>query len=260
MPWDSSDIFGPAGSINSTARDMANWLKLQLNEGAIDGKQIISKESMREMHTPAMVDTPGFAEMPPIDDHCGLSYGLGWGIYQYKGHEVLEKGGARTGVRSIVVLVPDKKFGIAVMANQNLTVLPEAIRAYCMDKMVAPSDYDMQKSIAASDQAIQKMFNAPPPAKPTTAPTLPLTGYTGDYANDLYGTIKIYLDNGQLRWLAGPHKVTGTITHLGHDTFALAWPPGRISLPDDVTFTLGADGVPTQLTTESFGILKRLKN
>ncbi len=257
VPWDSSDTFGPAGSITSTANDMARWMQLQLNQGKIDGKQIISPESMTMMHTPAMVDEPSFAEMPPIDKNVGLSYGLGWGIYHYKGHTILEKGGARTGMRSVVVLVPDKKLGIAVMANQNLTVLPEAIRAYLIDKMVAKADTDMQAEISDANQQLIKMFGGQAPAKETSKATLPLTAYAGDYENDLYGTVRILVDGPGLRWQAGPAKVTGTVRHIGFDTFELAWPPGRISLPENVTFTLDENGVPTQLATESFGLLKR---
>ncbi|MBX9666923.1 MAG: serine hydrolase [Candidatus Obscuribacterales bacterium] len=257
VPWDSSDTFGPAGCINSTAKDMGRWMQMQLNGGKINDRQIISKESIRAMHTPAMVDEPTFSELPPVDDHSGLSYGLGWGIYHYKGHEILEKGGARTGVRTVVMLVPDKKIGVCVMANQNLTVLPEAIRAFILDKMVAPSDTDLQAAISKSNDDIQKMFQQNSAAKPTSAPTLPLKGYTGEYKNELYGTVQIFEDSSRLKWKAGPNQMTGPLTHVGYDTFMLAWPEGRISLPEEVTFTLGPDGKPTQLATESFGLLKR---
>lgn len=258
VPWDSSDTFGPAGCLNSTAKDMARWMQMQLNKGRIDGHQVISPESVEEMHTPAMVDEPSFSEMPPIDKNSGLSYGLGWGIYHYKGHVVLEKGGARAGMRSVCMLVPDKKLGVTVLSNQSLNVLPEAIRAYLLDKMVAPSGTDLQAGISAANDQIQKMFSAPPPAKSTSKPTLPLKAYAGDYANDLWGTVQIICEGDKLRWQAGPAKVSGTLTHMGYDTFELAWPPGRISLPEDVTFTLSADGKPTQLATESFGVLKRV--
>lgn len=258
VPWDSSDTFGPAGCLNSTANDMARWLQMQVNDGVIDGRQILSKETVRQMHTPAMVDEPTFSEMPPIDAHSGLSYGLGWGIYHYKGHEVLEKGGARSGMRSVAVLVPDKKIGVAVLANQNLTVLPEAVRAYVLDKMVAPADTDLQGQIFESSKTLAKMFTAPALPKPTSKPTLPLKSYEGEYENQMYGKIKVIVDGQNLRWEAGPAKISGPLTHVGYDTFSLAWPPGRISLPEDATFTLGADGVPTQLETESFGLLKRV--
>ncbi len=253
--WDGSDTFGPAGCLNSTAKDMAQWMRMQLNEGKIDGRQIISAESIKEMHTPAMVDEPSFAEMAPIDEHSGLSFSPGWAVYHYKGHEIIEKGGARAGMRSVVVLCPDKKFGVAVMANQNLTVLPEAIRAYLLDKMVAPAGRDLQAEISAANQMVIRTFTQKPLAKPTSPTSLPLSSYTDEYENKLYGAIKISVDGEQLRWQAGPAKVSGSLSPVGYNTFLLAWPPGRISLPEEVTFTVGPDGRPTQLATESFGLL-----
>ncbi|MBS1998923.1 MAG: DUF3471 domain-containing protein, partial [Cyanobacteria bacterium SZAS LIN-2] len=218
---------------------------------------IISAEGIKEMHTPAMVDEPSFAEMPPIDDNCGLSFGLGWGVYYYKGHTILEKGGARAGMRSVVVLVPDKKIGVVVLSNQNLNVLPEAIRAYVLDKMVAPAGVDLQGQISEVNQKIIKMFTPQPAPKETNPPTVALANYCGEYENQLYGRLKIYVDGKDLRWQAGPAKISGSLTHIGYDNFQLAWPPGRISLPEDVYFTLGPDGIPTQLQTETFGLLKR---
>ena len=258
--WDSSDTFGPAGCLNSTANDLAHWMQMQLNGGKVNGGQVISAESIKTMHTPAMVDKPSFAEMAPIDDNCGLSFGLGWGVYYYKGHTILEKGGARTGMRSVVVLIPDKKIGVAVLANQNLTVLPEAIRAFILDKMVAPAGTDLQAAISQTNQSIIKMFTAEPAKAPTSPPSVPLNNYAGTYENQLYGQVKIYQEAGKLRWQAGPAKVDGPLTHVGYDTFMLAWPPGRISLPEEVTFTLGPDGHPTELATESLGLLKKVAN
>ncbi len=259
VPWDSSDIFGPAGCITSTAKDMGRWMQMQLNDGKIDDSQVISKAGVRAMHTPAMVDEPTFSELPPIDEHSGLSYGLGWAMYHYKGHEIIEKGGARTGMRTVVMLVPEKKIGVCVMANQNLTVLPEAIRAYILDKMVAPADTDLQAAVSKANDNLQKMFQQISSTKQASAPTLPLTSYAGQYQNQMYGTVQVFEESSRLKWKAGPNKMTGPLTHVGYDTFMLAWPEGRISLPEEVTFTLGADGKPTQLATESFGLLKRIE-
>jgi CubicO group peptidase (beta-lactamase class C family) len=158
VKWDNSDILGPAGEITSTANDLAHFAQMQLNDGRFNGKQIVSAESIHQMHKPAMVEEPSFAEMAPIDADSGFSYGLGWGVYHYKGHKILEKSGARMGMRSTVVLIPDKKLGFVVLCNQNLTVLPEAVRAYLMESMVERSGEDLQAKIRAANESIQKMF------------------------------------------------------------------------------------------------------
>lgn len=261
VPWDDHDPMAPAGAITSTSRDMANWVRMWLDNGRFDGEQLLSPETVEEMLTPSMVETPTFAEMAPIDRDSGFSYGLGWGIYYYKGHKIIEKGGARTGMRSIVVLVPDKKIGIVVLANQNLTVVPEAIRAYLLEEMVAPSGRDLQKEISeANDHVVKTFTRREAPATPSAPTSVPVSNYAGKYGNDLYGVVEILVDDqNRLWWQAGPAKVKGPLAPLGHDVFLLSWPGERISLPEEATFVLSSEGKPVTLITESFGELKRME-
>ena len=39
IPWRNIDNVGPAGSINSSVNDMANWVIMLLNEGIFNGKE-----------------------------------------------------------------------------------------------------------------------------------------------------------------------------------------------------------------------------
>jgi CubicO group peptidase (beta-lactamase class C family) len=73
-PPESLAAMGPAGSISSTARDMTAWLRLLLGKGALDGKRIVSEASLGEVLRPHM-------RMNEL-----TSYGLGWGLYQWKGN------------------------------------------------------------------------------------------------------------------------------------------------------------------------------
>ena len=53
IPWRNIDNIGPAGSINSSAADMAQWVRLQLNEGARP------KEKDRLLSSGAVSNGPG---------------------------------------------------------------------------------------------------------------------------------------------------------------------------------------------------------
>ena len=56
----------PAGAINSSARDMAQWVRLMLNNGKYNGKQIISEKGFEELvRTQMKIAGP-------------VCYGLGW--------------------------------------------------------------------------------------------------------------------------------------------------------------------------------------
>ena len=52
VAWRNLDNVGPAGSINSSFAEMAEWLRLQLAEGVYGGQRLLSEESIRQMRTP----------------------------------------------------------------------------------------------------------------------------------------------------------------------------------------------------------------
>lgn len=261
VEWENHDAMGPAGSITSTAADLAPWMLVHLDEGRLNGKPIFSPETVQEMHTPAMIETPGFAEAPPIRANNGFSYGLGWNIYYYQGQKIVEKGGARAGMRSVVTLIPEKRVGVAVLANRNLTFLPEAIRAWVLDHYLQAPESDIQQEIRDMGLAVDKAFSMQPieATKDLPAPRLPLRQYCGNYENDLYGRLSIVATENGLRWVTGPAKLGGTVQPVGYDNFLLHFPEGNISLPEPVGFTINEDGVPDRLLTESFGTFHRVE-
>ena len=53
-PHSNMDNIGPAGSIISNARDMAQWLRFQLGDGVYNGKRLVSSAALRETHTPLL--------------------------------------------------------------------------------------------------------------------------------------------------------------------------------------------------------------
>jgi CubicO group peptidase (beta-lactamase class C family) len=258
VPYNKQGVLAPAGAMTSTASDMAHYMVMLLDQGKYLGRQILSPETVTQMFTPAMVDTPGFAELPPISAESGFNYGLAWGIYHWKNHRILEKGGALDGMRSVTVLVPELKLGITVLANMNLTVLPEAVRAYVLERYLGDADYDIQAVIKERSKKIVKMLSFDPETvvKNPHPPSLDLRGYTGTYENDVYGEFTIVLKEGSLGVLAGPAQYTGTLSHVNYDTFHLNWPI-VINLPDETTFVIDSEGKVTQFITESIGTFKK---
>lgn len=260
VEWENHDAMGPAGSITSTAADLAPWMLVHLEAGRLGEQPIFQPETIEEMHTPAMVETPGFAEAPPIRADNGFSYGLGWNVYYYQGRKIVEKGGARAGMRSVVTLIPEKRVGVAVLANRNLTLLPEAIRAWVLDHYLEAPQSEIQQEIREMGLAVEKMLTMQPSDTPKDIPPpqLPLKQYCGDYENDLYGRMSIVEAEGGLQWVTGPAKLEGLIEPAGYDNFLLHFPAGNIMLPEPVRFGVDDQGVSVELRTESFGTFKRV--
>lgn len=105
LPQRAIPAAAPAGAINSSARDMAQWLRLMLANGAYNGKRIVSEKGYDELVRKQM-NIAG-----PVD------YGLGWFLRDWKGHKVVEHGGNIDGFNSQVALMPDQKLGFVLLTN-----------------------------------------------------------------------------------------------------------------------------------------------
>jgi len=192
---------------------------------------------VQALFEPVIAEEPGFAEFPPIDAHSGFDYSPGWGVYHYNGLKVLEKGGALDGVRTLLLVVPQKRFAVEILANRNLTALPEAVRAALLQQAFGrPGEPDLQPEIQAKARQLETLVLAvePRPADPKP-PSRPLSDYTGTYINDLFDTWTVAERDGALEVLAGPARYRASLGSWNGDTFHLLW-PGVLSSPIELPF------------------------
>ncbi|MBS1493554.1 MAG: serine hydrolase [Bacteroidetes bacterium] len=207
---------GPAGCINSNAKDMANWVIMHLNYGKFNGKKIVDEEMVITAHSPQIV-TPG----TPSKELFYGSYGLGWGINQYRDHLRLEHGGNIDGFSANVCLMPTDSLGIVILTNMDNTVLPSVVRNSIIDRMLEldPIDWNgrllgMQKN----DEGTQKPEEQKDPNQvENTTPSHPLVDYVGSFENEAYGTMKIELKNDNL--LIDYHTFKIPLAHYHYDYF-----------------------------------------
>ncbi|GGO41393.1 serine hydrolase [Deinococcus humi] len=252
--------FGPAGAMSSSANDMATWIRMLLAGGSLGGKQVLRPETVKELFQPTMVSEITFSESPPINENTGFDYTLGWASYAYNGRKVIEKGGALAGVRSVVTLVPSEHLGVVVLANLNLTLLPEVIRAWVLESYLGPAGRDLGAEFRQQRAALAQLLaavNAPPttPAPFTRSPD----AYVGVYENELYGRLAVVREGSGLAVKAGPACYQGNLQHEGHDAFALGWPRPN-SLPGTAIFAFDANGKVVSLLTEDDGVFMRVES
>jgi CubicO group peptidase (beta-lactamase class C family) len=103
----------PAGAIASTTKDMARWLRMLAGGGVLDGVRFISEATLGELTSPHS----------KINDT--LSYALGWAVYEWNGHKVVEHNGGSEGLSAIVSFMPDRHSGFVVLANSSPTELTQ---------------------------------------------------------------------------------------------------------------------------------------
>lgn len=107
-PYRDIDEVAPAGSINSSANDMAKWLRFILNGGTSpDGKRLVSEKGFGEWLKPQMkMNATGTA-----------NYALGWMVMKWNGLTVVQHGGNIDGFNALVAMIPEKKIGFVMLTN-----------------------------------------------------------------------------------------------------------------------------------------------
>jgi len=242
--WRNLDNVGPAGSINASARDLSNWIRLHLNDGVVDGKRLISSENLREMHAPQMVirNEGRWKLFFPESETSQLSYGLGWFISDYRGHKLVMHGGTIDGFRASVMLVPKSKIGVAALTNLTGSQMPEAACYNIIDLLLDLPKKDWNAYIseeAARFEAEQTKSLMARYGKrhSNTKPSRDLAAYTGVYEDPAYGQAMVLLDGDKLliQW----SNFKSRLDHFHYDTFIAADDPLKT---EQAIFTLGADG------------------
>jgi CubicO group peptidase (beta-lactamase class C family) len=249
LPFADIDTSGPAGSINSCARDMAEWLRLHLGNGEVDGRRIVSEASLQMMHQPHIVLPPSERD----ERRRAPAYGLGWFTEVYQGIPVVHHGGNIDGFSALVFMVPEKNLGIAVLCNQEQSVLPAAVAYMAVDRLLGLPERDwpaylkeeMDKMLGVARQAGD--FSAERVAG--TSPSHPLEAYAGLYEHPAYGTVKV--ENGPPGLHLHYHMWPGAVPleHFHYDTFVVRAEIASIPMALRMPFRLGLDG-----TVESFEV------
>ena len=241
IPYRLIDNVGGAGVINSSARDMAQWVRLQLGGGTFEGKQLIAPATLAEMHTGQIVPRGGGSATFKFSE-----YGLGWGVQEFRGQKVVQHSGGIDGMQTVIGLIPAKKLGVIVLANSMPTMVTNAIEMRVFDAFLGTpaTDYSAMMLKARDDAAKAARDKAAAEPKPAALPpTLPLDRYAGTYTNTMLGDVTVKLVGGKLE-LARPLEAA-PLEHEGKDKFKAQWKSlGMIAVmgPTPVGFSFGADG------------------
>ena len=251
------DNLAPAGAINSSAFDMAKWVMVQLDGGAIAGtnSRLFSQARNREMWSPQTIIPVGQPQgaMAPLRANFA-AYGLGWLLREYRGFKTVEHTGGLPGYVSEVFLIPDQKLGVVVLTNQEAGGMFSAVNYHIVDRYLGIADYDWTKAFA--DQAesrkkagveAEKKSAASRPA--SSKPSLPVESYAGTYADAWYGDISIAWEQSKLvmRFSHTP-SLTGDLEHWQYDTFKVRWRDRSLAADAFVTFSLNAEGAIKEAT------------
>jgi CubicO group peptidase (beta-lactamase class C family) len=126
LPFRPIDATNPAGSINSSARDMAKWITFVMNGGSVGSKRLVSEKGYEEWTKPQMKVTP----------NGKMSYGLGWFLQDWNGLKVVQHGGNIDGFTTMVAMIPEKKLGFVMMINASNSPLGNELMSFVWENIL----------------------------------------------------------------------------------------------------------------------------
>ncbi|KAK5045392.1 hypothetical protein LTR84_009256 [Exophiala bonariae] len=272
-PLRNPDAQAPAGGVSSNVVDLAQWLRLQLGNGTLDGEEIIQADPLLYTHRPHIV-----RGIDPASGTLGY-YGLGWNVdYDpHSGRIFLGHAGAFSkGTRSYARLSMADGLGIVVLSNCFPTGVPDGIAYTFFDWVFngnATTTQDwiatwnaLLDMLAAQGSAIDPGFDVSP-ANGTPPPSGPAV-YAGVYTNDYVGSVNISVsDPGS----PSPNRnltlafasSSWPLTYWDNNVFVFHDQTDRPQAPSAVSFVLGPGGSATQviidtLNADGGGVLDRV--
>lgn len=226
IPYCLIDNLAAAGSISSSVNDMSKWVMMQLGNGKFDGKEIVPQKAIQSIRYPNSIMGNGST----VYNKSNFTlYGLGLELQDYESRRVVSHTGGVNGYVSSVTMIPAEKLGIVILTNTDQNTLYEALKWEIMDaylglpyrnysKVYLNFYKNQQKNDAAADKKLKDsvaMMNKS---------SLPLAAYTGNYSNDVYGKMKVVLEENELRMRFEHHpSMYAKLNALGGDRFYCAF-------------------------------------
>lgn len=247
VPYRNIDNVAPAGSINSSVWDMAQWMRLLLNEGTYDGREIVDSATLAEIMSPQTI----FPVQPDTlfpSMHFG-AYGLGMVLQDYQGEKIAWHTGGIDGMLSLVGLLPEQDVGVVILTNtagHNNLFTALMYRIFDAYLGAPPRDWSvilLQRTEEGEAKAEERRRAMEADRVAGTRPSLALAEYAGTYRDPLYGDVKVSTQGEGLALHLGPF--VGDLEHWHYNTFRVNWREGAGLAGQElsfITFELNARG------------------
>ncbi len=247
------DAQAPAGGMSSNVVDLAQWMRLSLAEGNLDGNQIIDPDTLDATHTPQVMSRPPSPTVASAADF----YGLGWNVLTDDTGTIrwTHSGAFSTGAATAVSLIPSDNVGIVVLSNGAPIGVPEAIAdSYLEYLQTGAANIDGNVEMWGERFAglygepavdLSQPPNSPDPAKADSA-------YVGTYANAYVGEVTIREGQDGLELVVGPENRVFALAHWNGDVFLFTDAPELPDFPATVEFDFGDGPEANAITVSTF--------
>lgn len=224
LPYNNVENLAPAGGIYSSAKDVANWIIMQLNRGKFKGREIFSQSVLDRTLVPAnTIKTTAYNPGNPVNRHF-LTYGLGWFMQDYRGKLLVEHSGGYDGMVSRTSFMPETGVGLVILTNTDdnniISTLMNQIYDYYLgaDFFNWDSNSYSRAKIYFEDDFLNWNEKLADTSK-HLMPSFDMNDLIGTYENTPAGTASIEFKDGKyILNLEMRPKTKGIIKHWHNDT------------------------------------------
>lgn len=224
----TNPIFDAAAGIYSNVDDLLKWAQFHLNYGKTNnGKQLVSEEQMKQLSIPQTL-MPNTSR-PPYNT-LFRAYGLGFVLQDMNGKLEVSHTGGLEGIVTQFILYPQLDLAIVVLTNQQSGAAFMAISNTIKDYYLGLPEKDWVKEYSDliskrkedADLITTEVWQTAEKnnkIKPDYLKTL-----TGLYEDPWFGQVKIFKENGKLRFESKRSKqLIGDLHYYKDNVFAVKW-------------------------------------
>ena len=220
-----SDAIGvaPAGAMNSNIVDMSRWLIALMNEGQIDGKQVLPKAVIKQTLAPSIALPNTGLEIRGWGELLNAAYGMGRWTASYRGHLMAYHGGDLPGFHSQVSTMPYDGLGVIVFVIGNHAAPLYNIVSYnvyerLLGMSLTPwSERQNPIRLKNKETGMQARAKAGGGRIAATKPSHAIEDYAGEFEHPAYGVLTIAKGDPALTF--DFHKIRMPLNHFHYDRF-----------------------------------------
>lgn len=259
IDWVNWDNMGAAGGIISSAEDMTKWMRFQLNNGIIGTDTLFTKAQQMTMWTPHVNYPVSDRARDLYGGRNFNGYGLGWGVSEYNGKQMVSHTGGYDGMYSAVTMLPTEKIGVVVLTN-SMDGIGTMLSYEIIDRLLGLPQKDWKARGISQDKAHWEDRSARIKERTDahvsgTQPSMDHAKISGLYRCPLFGDIRVLEENGALTidFVNSP-KLKAKLTHWHYDTYRLDW------MEEQAWFEFGTVQVQQDNNGEPMGLLFDVPN
>jgi CubicO group peptidase (beta-lactamase class C family) len=213
------DEVGPAGSINSSVREMIEYVQLHIDKGKVGEEQLLSQSNAVQMQMPQMAMQGAIQ----YDELGHSSYGMGFFVTTYRGRKLVHHGGGIDGFISLLSFMPRERVGMIVLTNMSgNNPVPTLVTRGVYDRVLGLEPVDWIGRAKEQEKEAEEAEAAGSGAERRvegTSLSHELDEYAGDFRHPAYGVIKIEVKEGGL--VATYNGESSGLEHYHYDVFEL---------------------------------------